>query len=161
MSVQIMGSNSISSDGALTLSATNGITSSSLVQVAGLGVGTAPTANVGEIRATNNITAYFSDDRLKTRLGKIDSALDRVCSLSGFYYEPNQLAQSLGYQVKREVGISAQDLEKVLPEAVKPAPIDEQYKTVQYERVIPLLIEAIKELTTELRDLKSRPPWSD
>jgi DNA recombination-dependent growth factor C len=120
-----------------------------------LGVGTAASATAGEIRATNNVTAYYSDDRLKTRLGDIENALEKVCSLTGFYYEANQTAQDLGYKVKREVGLSAQDVEKILPEIVVPAPIDEKYKTIYYEKLIPLLVESIKDLKKELDEIKS------
>jgi hypothetical protein len=119
-----------------------------------LGVGTAGSGTAGEIRATNNITAYYSDDRLKTRLGKIENALDKLCTLDGFYYEANETAQALGYDVKREVGISAQQMQAVIPEIVVPAPIDENYFTVRYERALPLLIEAIKELRQEVQDIK-------
>jgi hypothetical protein len=56
------------------------------------------------------------------------------------------LAQSLGYEVKREIGVSAQQVDKVLPEVTAPAPIDPQYLTVRYEKLIPVLIEAVKQL---------------
>lgn len=125
-------------------------------QLNSLGVGTGSSGTAGEIRATNNITAYYSDDRLKTRLGGIDSALDKLCSLSGFFYEANAVAQGLGYDKKREVGVSAQEVQAVLPEVVAPAPIDETYLTVRYERLAPLFIEAIKELRKEVADIKSK-----
>jgi hypothetical protein len=121
----------------------------------GLGVGTTPSGTAGEIRATNNVTSYYSDDRLKTRLGDIENALEKVCSLTGFYYEANDTAQELGYKAKREVGLSAQQVEKVLPEIVVPAPIDEKYKTIHYEKTIPLLVEAIKDLKKELDEIKA------
>ena len=124
------------------------------VQFNSFGVGTAASGTAGEIRATNNITAYYSDDRLKTRLGNIENALEKVMSLNGFKYEANQTAQDLGYQVKPEVGLSAQEVQAVLPEVVVPAPIDEKYLTIHYERIIPLLVEAIKELKKEVDSLK-------
>ena len=111
-------------------------------------------AITGAITATGNITAYFSDDRLKTKLGKIENALEKICSLDGFYYEANDLAQSLGYKAVREVGISAQSVQSVLPEIVAPAPIDSKYLTIHYERTVPLIIEAIKELRNEIAALK-------
>lgn len=121
-----------------------------------LGVGTGASGTTGEIRATNNITAYFSDERLKKKLGNIENALDKLMTLSGFYYEPNETAQELGYDVVREVGVSAQEVQKILPEVVVPAPIDEKYLTVRYEKIVPLLIEAIKELKAEVDLLKSK-----
>jgi hypothetical protein len=123
-----------------------------------IGVGTAASATAGEIRATNSITAYYSDDNLKTKLGNITNALEKVKSLNGFYYEANQTAQDLGYKVKREVGLSAQEVQKVMPEIVVPAPISDKYLTIHYDRIIPLLVEAIKELEEQVRDLKSKLP---
>lgn len=146
--------NALNSGNTFTMVATNVATTSN-VQINTLGVGTSPdTANTGSIRAINNITAYYSDERLKTRLGTIENALDKVDQLSGFFYKANEVAQSLGYTDKREVGLSAQEVQKVLPEVVVEAPIDSQYLTIHYERVIPLLVEAIKELRVEIEKLK-------
>jgi hypothetical protein len=137
-----------------TLSLPQSVNTTASVQFGSFGVGTAASGTTGEIRATNNITAYYSDDRLKTRLGNIESALDKIMSLNGFYHEANETAQALGYEVVREVGVSAQEVNAVLPEVVAPAPIDPQYMTVRYERLVPLLIEAIKELKSEIDSLK-------
>ena len=93
---------------------------------------------------------------MKTRLGKIENALQKVRNLTGFYYEPNELAQSLGYLVKREVGLSAQDMQKELPEIVTVAPVDNQYLTIWYEKTAPLLVEAIKELADEIDEIKKK-----
>ena len=131
-------------------------TSNVATKVSSLGVGTAAPTTAGEIRATNDIIAYYSDDRLKTRLGNIEHALDKVKTLTGFHYHANELAQSLGYEPKPEVGVSAQDVQRVFPEIVVPAPIDENYLTVKYEKLIPVLIEAIKELSDELDAVKRK-----
>jgi hypothetical protein len=125
-------------------------------QLASLGVGTAASGTGGEIRATGNITAGFSDDRLKNKLGNIEGALDKVRALTGFYYEANETAQALGLAGGRDVGLSAQAVKAVQPEATAPAPVDEQYLTVRYERLVPLLVEAIKELDGELQSLKAQ-----
>jgi hypothetical protein len=87
-------------------------------------------------------------------MDNISSALEKVQSLNGFYYTANDLAQSLGYSNKTEVGLSAQEVQSVLPEVIAPAPIDSQYMTIHYERVIPLLVEAIKELSAKVEKLK-------
>jgi hypothetical protein len=137
-----------------TLSLPQNIATGSSVQFGSFGVGTAASGTTGEIRATNNITAYYSDDRLKTKLGNIQNALEKIMSLNGFYHEANETAQALGYKPVREVGVSAQEVNAVLPEVVAPAPIDPQYMTVRYERMIPLLIEAIKELKAEIDSIK-------
>ena len=121
-----------------------------------LGVGTPASGTAGEIRATNNITAYYSDDRLKKRLGSVENALDKVRTLDSFYYEANETAQELGYEPIREVGISAQQVQAVLPEVVVPAPIDDRYLTVRYERLVPLLIAAIKELEAKVKVLEAK-----
>lgn len=126
------------------------------VQFGSFGVGTAASGTTGEIRATNNITAYYSDDRLKTKLGNIENALDKVKALSGFYYEANDVAQALGYTVKKEVGLSAQTMQNVMPEIVTTAPIDDKYLTIWYEKTVPLLIEAIKELANEVEEIKKK-----
>ena len=131
-----------------------GVGTTSNSQFGSLGVGTAASTVSGEIRATNNITAYYSDDRFKTNLGNIPDALAKVLTLNGFYYEANELAQSYGYEKKLEVGVSAQQVQAVQPMVTAPAPIDDNYLTVRYERLVPLLIEAIKELTAKVTVLE-------
>jgi hypothetical protein len=121
----------------------------------GFSLGTTANPGAGAIYATGNITAYYSDDRLKTRKGNIENALDKVLSLDGFHYEANEVAQALGYEAKPEVGLSAQQVQAVLPEVVAPAPIDAQYLTLHYERVVPLLVEAIKELNKKVEALEA------
>lgn len=159
------------SAGTITASLTG--TASALVtgnnyQVNSLGIGTAASGTAGEIRATNAITSYYSDERLKQNIQLIPNALEKVLTLRGVTYEPNQVAESFGYKKEKLVGVLAQDVEKVLPEAVKPAPFDliqlqegieisssgQNYKTVQYEKLVPLLIESIKQLKIELDEIK-------
>jgi hypothetical protein len=137
-------------------------------QIASFGVGTTASGTDGEIRATNNITSFYSDERLKENIELIPNALDKVMQLRGVTYNANELAESFGYINKeKQVGVLSADVEKVLPEAVKPAPFDimvfenteisrsgENYKTVQYEKIVPLLIEAIKELNHQIKELK-------
>jgi hypothetical protein len=141
---------------ATTATTANALATGNNYQVNSLGVGTAASGTAGEIRATNAVTAYYSDDRLKTKLGNIEGALAKVKTLSGFYYEANETAQALGYKPKREVGVSAQSVQAVLPEVVVPAPIDEQYLTVHYDKLVPLLIEAIKELEAKVAALEAK-----
>jgi hypothetical protein len=155
------------SSGGITLSAPQDIATTSNPQFGSLGIGTAASGTAGEIRATNQITSYYSDERLKEDIVEITDALEKVMALRGVTYKPNSIAESLGYKKQNEVGVIAQDVEKVLPEAVKPAPFDimlfenteisrsgQNYKTVQYEKIVPLLIEAIKELNKEIKKLK-------
>ena len=138
-------------------------------QLASLGVGTGASGTSGEIRATNNVTAFYSDKRLKDIIGPINNALYKVSKISGIYYTQNKLAESFGYNnYEQQVGVIAQEIQEVLPEAVKFAPFDremkddkevsksgEEYLTVQYEKVVPLLIEAIKELQERVKRLEA------
>jgi hypothetical protein len=136
-----------------------------------IGVGTAGSGTAGEIRATNAITSFYSDERLKENITEIDNAIDKVMLLRGVTYNSNQLAETFGYTNKEEqVGVIAQDVEKVLPQIVKPAPFDiislqegieisrsgENYKTVQYEKLVPLLIQAIKEQQVMIEELQKK-----
>jgi hypothetical protein len=125
-------------------------------QVGSLGVGTAASGTTGEIRATNNVTAFYSDERLKTKTGNIKNALDKVCQIETMLYHANETAVALGYDASiQEVGVTAQSVQKVQPEIVVPAPIDDKYLTVRYEKLVPLLIEALKELRAEVAEIRA------
>jgi len=137
-------------------SGTSGVPNAS-TQVSSLGVGTAASGTTGEIRATDAITSFYSDDRLKTRTGNIQNALAKVLSLDGFHYHANETAVALGYDASQQhVGLSAQQVQAVLPEVIAPAPIDPQYMTMHYERLVPLLVEAIKEQQKQIEELKAK-----
>ena len=113
--------------------------------------------NGGQILCTDNITAFASDMRLKTNITPIESPLEKLMSLSGFTFNFNDTAADLGYDKEEiHVGVSAQEVKEVLPEAVAPAPADENYMTVRYEKLVPLLIEAMKEQQQTIENLKSR-----
>ena len=147
------------------------VTTTSNVQFGSLGIGTAPSGVTGEIRVTNNITAYYSDLRLKTNIETIPDALNKVAQIRGVTFINNSEAAKYGYtKTHTQVGVIAQEVAQVLPEIVVPAPFDigqhsdgteyslsgENYKTVQYDKLVPLLIEAIKELKQELDLLKGK-----
>jgi len=140
----------------------------------------------GNYYGTGDVTAYYSDERLKTKINTITDAIEKIKSLEGFVYVENDLARSLGYtNQKEQAGVSAQQIQAVLPQAVSLAPFDmqgvaetgevvsktgENYLTVKYDRIVPLLIEgikeqqgqielfieAIKELKAEIDELKSQ-----
>ena len=111
----------------------------------------------GYITAVGDITAGTSDDRLKDRFGNIPDALNKVLKLNGFYYTHNKTAQQLGLVNKgQRVGVSAQEVLKVLPEVIRDAPIDESYMTVDYSKIVPLLIEAIKGLNAKVENLEAQ-----
>ena len=117
------------------------------------------------ITATGNITAYYSDMRLKEVVGAIHDPLGTVRQLRGFLYRGNKLAASFGFDTATvQSGLSAQALEAEVPGATFPAPFDldesgksksgENYLTAKYENVVPLLVECIKELTRRLEALE-------
>ena len=111
--------------------------------------------NDTDLTVGGDITAFASDIRLKTNLEQIEGAVSKVCKLSGFTYEFNETGRGLDLPAGRHSGVSAQDVLEVLPEAVVCRPMDD-YLTVKYEKLVPLLIEAIKELKEEIDDLKSK-----
>lgn len=115
-----------------------------------VGIGTATPVGklhvVGSGYFTGDVYSSYSDIRLKTVVGKIESAVDKVLAIETFYYEPNEIALALGATPGRCVGVNAQSVEAVQPEVVNISPLSSDYKTVQYERLVPLLIESIKEL---------------
>jgi hypothetical protein len=100
--------------------------------------------------AEGNVIAYYSDMRLKDKEGDIENALEKVGKLNGFYYRNNKEANMIGWQGNDlQVGVSAQDVKSVLPEIVHPAPkaqrLGYDYMTVDYDRLTPLLVNAINE----------------
>ena len=113
--------------------------------------------NDGDLHVDGNITAYsttVSDQRLKHDIQKIDGALDKVSQLSGYTFSYNK-------DGKRSAGVIAQEVENVLPSAVENKTLvfhgqeGIEYKTVQYDQLHGLLIEAIKELKAEIEVLKN------
>ena len=119
-------------------------------------------ATFSEVRSTGNVTAYYSDERLKDFHGRIDSPLEKIKALGGYYFTENEKAKELGYDNdQRQVGVNAQEVHAVLPEVVDIAPIshqegvDEEYLTVHYDKMVPLLIEAIKEQQEQIEKLQA------
>jgi hypothetical protein len=142
---------------ATTATTANATNTSNNFQMNSLGVGTAGSGTAGEIRATNNITAYYSDIRLKTKVGDITDPLGKVRQIETMLYHANETAVALGYDASIiEVGLSAQSVQAVQPEAVAPAPIDDKYLTVRYERLVPLLLESVKALEDRIIELEAK-----
>jgi hypothetical protein len=101
--------------------------------------------STGDLTAAGNVTA-FSDSRLKTDLEVIPDALNKVQQLTGYNYTRIDTGV-------RQTGLIAQDLQKVLPEAVIN---NGEYLSVAYGNLVGLLVEAIKELKQEIEELKSK-----
>ena len=113
----------------------------------------------GALTVVGDITAFSSDERLKDLEGTIPSALEKIQKLNGYNFTWNDKAKELDehlFKDQKEVGVSAQEVQAVCPEIVKPAPFNNDYLTVQYEKLVPLLIESIKELKSELDEHKKR-----
>tara|TARA_R110000796_G_scaffold130638_1_gene246300 strand:- start:223 stop:1863 length:1641 start_codon:yes stop_codon:yes gene_type:complete len=131
------------------------------VQFNGLGVGTAPSGVVGAILATNDIVAFASsDERLKENLEPIGSAVEKVGQLNGYTFDWIPM-EGIHVHSGRDVGVIAQEVEKVLPEIVEDR--GNGYKAVKYDKLTALLIQAVNEqqkqielLTTELNWVKNR-----
>ena len=118
----------------------------------------APLHVQGAVYATGDITAYYtSDQRLKNNIIKIDDALEKVRWLNGVKFEWNKDAISnlvdVGPKPDKDIGLLAQDVEKVFPEVVTTRA--DGYKAVDYSRLVPVLIEAIKELSYRVNILEA------
>ena len=116
------------------------------------GSGTSSTYSLyvhGAIYATSDIVAY-SDRRSKENIITIDNALDKVSKIRGVYYTPKE-----GDDKSRKVGVIAQELNEILPEAVTYAEDIDQYG-VDYGKITGLLIEAVKELQAKVKELENK-----
>lgn len=136
---------------ASTVNFNGGLTTTSDVQFDSFGVGVAATGTTGEIVATGDITAYYSsDERLKDNITPLSNALDKINQIGGYEFDWNSNSSHSGH----DVGVIAQEIEKVLPEVV--ANRDTGYKAVRYEKIVALLIQAIKEQQLQIDQLKSK-----
>jgi hypothetical protein len=106
--------------------------------------------DAGDFTATGNVTAY-SDERLKDNILVIDGALEKVSQLRGVTFNRTDTEEP-----RRQTGVIAQEVEKVLPEAVITADDEMQTKSVAYGNMVGLLIEAIKEQQIQIDDLKQQ-----
>ena len=100
----------------------------------------------GNIVADGNITAY-SDERLKSNIQTLESGLDKVNKLRGVTYTRDE---------KENIGVIAQEVEKVLPEVVITGNTEDKFKSVDYSRLTAVLIEAVKELSAKLEKLENK-----
>jgi len=109
-------------------------------------------ATDGRIDASNDIVAYSTSDvRLKDNIKSIDKALDKVNKIQGIEFDWKEFERIHGNK-GHDVGVIAQEVEKVIPEVVTTR--DNGYKAVKYEKIVPLLIEAIKDLSKQVDGLK-------
>jgi hypothetical protein len=120
----------------------------------------------GSITATNEITAYSSDRRLKKNITNIEDPLIKLNQINGVTFNWNDNVADLGFvpNAETEVGMIAQELQAIFPDAVAAAPFDmkdgksisgENYLTTKPHKIIPLLVEAVKELSERVIELEN------
>ena len=143
------------------LANTTGTLSGSLYITGALGVGTAASGTTGEIRATDEITAYYSsDERLKENIQKIDNALYKLRKVRGVMFDwKDEVIEKRGgednyFVRKHDTGVIAQEVEQILPEVV--AIREDGYKAVRYEKLAGIIIQAINELADDVEEIKKR-----
>ena len=155
-SKNITGTGNINTTGNVDITGT--LTADNDVQADSIGVGTSPPGTTGQIRATDDITAFYSSDiALKEDIKNISDPLESLKKLNGVLFNwkdswINKQGGEDGYFVrKKDVGVIAQEVEKVLPEAV--AQRKDGIKAVKYDRLTCLLIEAVKVLSDKVEKL--------
>ena len=119
----------------------------------------------GTLSAVGDVTAYASDERLKCNISSIEHSLDKIKTLRGVRFEwRDDTPQSMRGP---DIGLIAQDVLRVIPEAVKPAPFDVdecgvsksglEYLTIDTgNKIIAVLVEAVKDLSSEIDSLNRR-----
>jgi len=100
----------------------------------------------GNLTADGNVTAY-SDERLKDNIQTLENGLDKVNQLRGITYTRKE---------KENIGVVAQEVEKILPEIVLTADDEMGTKSVDYSRLTAVLIEAVKELSARVKELENK-----
>ena len=106
----------------------------------------------GKVSATGDIVAFSSsDERLKDNLKLISDPLEKISKINGYEFDWNDKQDTY---TGHDVGVVAQEIEQVLPEVVTER--DDGYKAVKYEKLVPLLIESIKELSAKVEELESK-----
>tara|TARA_B100000686_G_scaffold303961_1_gene341196 strand:+ start:6 stop:2156 length:2151 start_codon:yes stop_codon:yes gene_type:complete len=123
-----------------------------------LGIGVNASSTTGRLDCSNDVVAYStSDKRLKENIKPLDNALDKINKISGVEFDWKVLTEkdkeTIHGNEGHDVGVIAQEIEEVLPEVVTTR--DNGYKAVKYEKIVPLLIEAIKEQQEEIDLLKA------
>ena len=123
--------------------------------------------NSGVIKASADIIAYASDKRLKENIVNIENPLQKIKQLRGVYFDWKDKTKELGFIppiMKNEIGMIAQEVEAIIPQAIETAPFDtfyegkdrENYKTIKYDRLIPLLVECVNEQQKQIDNLTNQ-----
>ena len=132
------------------------------------------------VRAAADVIAYSSDKRLKENIANIDHPLEKIKQLRGVTYDWKAMVKDVGFTPngdgKNEMGMIAQEVQKIIPGAVFPAPFDEPededlnggktgnpnhnpddpYLTIKYDRIVPLLVESINAQQKLIEDMQEK-----
>jgi len=109
----------------------------------------------GDIVAEGDVVAYNSSDvRLKDNIEVIKGSLDKIDGIRGVEFDWNDKSPGWAQERGHDIGVIAQEVQKIIPEIVVER--KNGYLGVDYKRIIPLLIESIKELKQEVEDLKKK-----
>ena len=124
-----------------------------------LGVNVNASTTDGRIDAGNDIVAYSSSDiRWKENVKPIENALSKILKIGGYEFDWKELSEeekkTQHGNEGHDVGVIAQEIEKVLPEVVTTR--ENGFKGVKYEKIVPLLIEAMKEQSDTIEKLTER-----
>jgi hypothetical protein len=145
----------VSGSSQITLSSTTGGGTSANVQFGSLGIGMVASGTTGRIDATNDIVAYSSSDRrFKENITPIENALDKINQIGGYEFdwkEENKVEH--GYE-GHDLGVIAQEIEAIAPELVQTR--ENGYKAVKYDKLVSVLIQAIKELSAKVNRLENK-----
>ena len=129
--------------------------SGSLYVSGSYGAGLGAISASGDIVADGDVVAYHSsDERLKDNIQVIKGSLDKIDGIRGVEFDWNDKSPGWAKERGHDVGVIAQEVQKVLPDVVQER--TNGYLGVDYKRLIPLLIESIKELKQEVEDLKKK-----
>ena len=133
----------------------NGLTTDADTQFDSIGIGTAASGTTGEIRATGDITAFYSsDERLKENFKNLDGALDKVNKIGGYEFDWKDGIEDVVSKKGHDIGVKAQELQAQYPELVHER--DNGFLAVDYVKLNAVLIEAVKELTARVVELEKR-----
>ena len=144
----------ITANGLLSVTGAGTSTFNSHLKAHCLGIGMDPSYTTGEIVAAADIIAYASSDkRLKENIKPIENPLGKIAQISGNTFDWIENSEVHSHKGS-DIGVIAQEIEAVLPELVTTR--ENGYKAVQYDKVVALLIEAVKEQQTQIDELKSK-----
>jgi hypothetical protein len=149
------GTTLVSGSSQVTLSSTTGGGTNDNVRFGSLGIGMDASGTTGRIDATNDIVAYSSSDRrFKENITPIENALDKINQIGGYEFDwKEENKTEHGYE-GHDLGVIAQEIEAIAPELVQTR--ENGYKAVKYDKLVSVLIQAVKELSAKVNELETK-----